>query len=83
MFSIALCLLSRPPCLSFIRLEYLLPSVCHSNEALLETAKNNNTTLTFSHYYLDGEMKTLTSNDNILIIYDLIDAFSQISSSSL
>ena len=37
-------------------LEYLLSSVCHSNEALVKTAKNTKsyycTTLTFSHYYL-------------------------------
>ena len=37
-------------------LEYLLPSVCHSNEALVKTAKNTKsyycTTLTLSHHYL-------------------------------
>ena len=33
-------------------LEYLLPSVCHSNKALVETAKNTNKTLTFSPHYL-------------------------------
>ena len=37
-------------------LEYLLPSVCHSNEALVKTPKNTKkcycTTLTLSHHYL-------------------------------
>ena len=68
-------------------LEYLLPPVCHSNEALLETAKNTKsyycTTLTFSHDYLDWKMETLRSNDNILLVNDLIGASSEINSSSL
>ena len=68
-------------------LEYLLPSVCPSNEALVKTAKNTKsyycTTLTLSHHYLVWKLETLTSNDDILIVNDVIDAFSQINSSSL
>ena len=61
--------------------------VCHSNEALVKTAKNTKsyycTTLTLSHHYLVWKLEALTSNDNILIVNGLIDAYSQINSSSL